>query len=710
MSASNGTTRGASLLPQHLADLKRSGLSDDTIKISRAYSEFDPAKVAGLLNWDNPAKSLGSCLVFPFFDIDGEPMHYCRIKPDSTPILNGKSAKYVSPSERPGRVYFPPQAREAVGGSSQLVIVEGEKKSLAADQHGYACIGLVGVWGWIKKREDDSAPRELNPDLDGINWEKRDVVIVFDSDVVSNGLSQSAEWEFSKLLTARGASVRVVRLPAKLGGPKVGLDDYLLANGKDAFDDLLRRAAPATMPTVGFSNTIRVAKPDDGKSEKEQKDKDKREETIDLPRSSDAIAIELVGVSGGWPRCVGGLLVAPDLAGGVRPLADAHQLFAYAGEVFGRSGISGVTWSKGNGCVTKQEFYEYLVANCERFTRAESLPHVPPIDGFLYLNPSPVPDDKFEALERFLSFFSPASDADAALLLACLLTPLWGGPPGKRPAFLFEADENDAASGRGVGKSTVAQKIAGVFGGAFNIDAGEPFTRTVSRLLTPSAACYRVLLMDNVKTFRLSSAELESLITSVDVNGHRLYHGQAAVPNYYTFFLTLNGPSLSRDVAQRVVPIRFTRAKYRNGWEAEVDAFLARNRDRLIADLIGVMQQAPAKLARVTRWGAWESEVLARVDSPDGCMKLIEDRTSAMDADRDDGERIRETWLGILSRALGHSNGHSCRFLLSSSAITSLVETALNRRFSAADASAQMKVLGVKGFRKSDRKGRRLWL
>jgi hypothetical protein len=290
------------------------------------------------------------------------------------------------------------------------------------------------------------------------------------------------------------------------------------------------------------------------------------------------------------------------------------------------------------------------------------------------------------------------------------LTPLWGGPPGKRPAFLFEGDERDTEGGRGVGKSTVAQKVAAVYGGAFGIDAAEPFTRTVSRLLTPSAAYYRVLLMDNVKTFRLSSADLEALITSPDVNGHRLYHGQAAVPNYYTLFITLNGPSLSRDVAQRVVPIRFTRAKYRAGWEGEVDAFLSRHRERLLADLIGVMQRPAAKLAQVTRWNVWESEVLARVAFPDRCMRLIEERTGAMDADREDGDRIRETFLSVAARSLGCSDAHERRFLLNSAAVTKLVETALNRRFSAADASAQMKALGVKGFRKSDRNGRRLWL
>ena len=95
--------------------------------------------------------------------------------------------------------------------------------------------------------------------------------------------------------------------------------------------------------------------------------------------------------------------------------------------------------------------------------------------------------------------------------------------------------------------------------------------------------------MDNVKTFRLSSADLESLVTSPNINGHRLYHGQAGVPNYYTLFITLNGASLSKDFAQRVIPIRLARPTHRGGWEAEVDAFLAAQRERLLADLVGVL-------------------------------------------------------------------------------------------------------------------------
>ncbi len=94
--------------------------------------------------------------------------------------MDDKPAKYESPRERPNRVYLPPRSREVFAEPSvRLLITEGEKKALAADQHGYACAGLVGVDCWSKKREDENDPRELHPDLAEFALAGRAVVIVF---------------------------------------------------------------------------------------------------------------------------------------------------------------------------------------------------------------------------------------------------------------------------------------------------------------------------------------------------------------------------------------------------------------------------------------------------------------------------------------------------------------------------------------------------
>ncbi|RIK74928.1 MAG: hypothetical protein DCC68_22160 [Planctomycetota bacterium] len=121
------------LLPQHLDDLRGSGLSDATIAAARFYSETDPREVARLLNRKRVDESLAPALVIPFFGLDGEPTDFARVKPDRPPVdSKGKAAKYLQPSETPLRAYYPPRAIVLIlNPAGPLIIVEGEKKALA---------------------------------------------------------------------------------------------------------------------------------------------------------------------------------------------------------------------------------------------------------------------------------------------------------------------------------------------------------------------------------------------------------------------------------------------------------------------------------------------------------------------------------------------------------------------------------------------------
>ena len=69
-----GVNGKARLLPQHLDDLRRSGLADETISRCGFYSERDAGRVRTLLNWDGRYDgTLGACLVIPYFGPDGRP-------------------------------------------------------------------------------------------------------------------------------------------------------------------------------------------------------------------------------------------------------------------------------------------------------------------------------------------------------------------------------------------------------------------------------------------------------------------------------------------------------------------------------------------------------------------------------------------------------------------------------------------------------------
>ena len=115
--------------------------------------------------------------------------------------------------------------------SVPLFITEGVKKGDALRTHGYCAIALAGVWNWNNKVEDWSR----------VNLKDRDVYIVFDSDVASKREVQGAIKALKAYLTRQGAAVTIVYLPGN-ADKKVGIDDYLLANGKDAFDRLTEQA------------------------------------------------------------------------------------------------------------------------------------------------------------------------------------------------------------------------------------------------------------------------------------------------------------------------------------------------------------------------------------------------------------------------------------------------------------------------------------
>ncbi len=266
MAESNGECNGIAnrrLLPQHLADLRKSGLTDATIAACGFRSLEAPASVQDALCWKLYRGELGPCLCIPFPDAEGKPTGYCRLKPDKPRKgkEDGKPRKYESPKGSTNRAYFPPGTRAALPkAAARLIVTEGEKKAVKADQEGFPCVGLVGVYGWQKKRARDkegkaSGERQLIDGLAGIPWQGRPVYLCFDSDAATNPNVCWAEWHLAEALAGKGAIVKVVRLPPGEPGPdgtaaKVGLDDFLVAHGPDAFRELLATATEPTPPVA----------------------------------------------------------------------------------------------------------------------------------------------------------------------------------------------------------------------------------------------------------------------------------------------------------------------------------------------------------------------------------------------------------------------------------------------------------------------------
>jgi putative DNA primase/helicase len=245
------------ILPHHLAALRARGLTDATIQAARLSSEVNCATVAALLDRKNFSARNLPAIIIPFADAEGR-NGYCRVRPDRPRVSRGKPVKYESPSGHPNEIYPPPGTAEALSNPSQeLVVTEGEFKALAAWQHGFPSIGLIGVFGWKQGKKET-----LLPAMERIAWKGRPVFIVFDNDGEPKPEVQDAESRLAAHLTARGATVKVVRLPQGDPGAdgkpvKVGLDDFLAAcvakglNPAGELRALLNAAEEPTEPDPG---------------------------------------------------------------------------------------------------------------------------------------------------------------------------------------------------------------------------------------------------------------------------------------------------------------------------------------------------------------------------------------------------------------------------------------------------------------------------
>jgi putative DNA primase/helicase len=213
--------------PEHLADLRASGLSDETIKAANIFSvaprlicSRDPRKAlhgGPFFSSRGVPPELRSALCFPY----GAEFARIKLFPpgpyESSPNL-GK-IKYKQPPGTSARLYMP----FAIG-NGPLFVVEGEKKCLAGYQAGLNSVGIGGLWNWLS----NGAPVD---DLKLIEWDGREVTIIPDSDVFDRPDLLRAVYALGRELQSQGASVYVAEIP-QTGATKVGLDDFLVSGGK----------------------------------------------------------------------------------------------------------------------------------------------------------------------------------------------------------------------------------------------------------------------------------------------------------------------------------------------------------------------------------------------------------------------------------------------------------------------------------------------
>ncbi|HEU0096426.1 MAG TPA: DUF3854 domain-containing protein, partial [Rhizomicrobium sp.] len=229
-------------------DLGRSGINAETADQCGLFDVEDASAIY-------PDFDAGPAVVIPYyhpdgelmtFQRDGETLPFCRVRYLQPPVTRpsgfggaAKAQRYGQPGRSGTRAYFCPTVPWSdlmADAEEPVIITEGEKKGIAACAAGFPTIALGGVFNFTSGADD------LMPELAEFQWSGRKVFICFDSDALNNPNILCAEARLvDELQRRRGAECFLIRLPQE-GDNKVGLDDFLLQYGADAFKGLLKNA------------------------------------------------------------------------------------------------------------------------------------------------------------------------------------------------------------------------------------------------------------------------------------------------------------------------------------------------------------------------------------------------------------------------------------------------------------------------------------
>jgi hypothetical protein len=230
--------------PKHFKEeLRASLITDEWAEKCGIYELNDKNEVARLLNRHPSKTPKGPFVVYPYFDIEDRNLVLTvNVKAAEPLMVEGKEQKYLRPNGSTNHLYVPKfiSLVDLLNNKNPILFTEGEKKTICANIHGFLTIGLNGVQNWRTKDEEGvSRPLEV---FNKLNLSGRQVLICFDSDVMTNEDVQRAENDFSKYLQSLGAKVRVLRFHDNTSDEKVAIDDYILEHGVEEFRKLAKEA------------------------------------------------------------------------------------------------------------------------------------------------------------------------------------------------------------------------------------------------------------------------------------------------------------------------------------------------------------------------------------------------------------------------------------------------------------------------------------
>jgi uncharacterized protein DUF3854 len=194
-----------SLHDDHLADLRKSSLSDETIALQK-FRSVPPHMFRHLLGYA-PPKGMTSGYVIPYYDIHtGTWAPFVRMKIFPPIVRPRGTMKYLQPRNSGVRIYFPVAAvNKVLWSTADLYLIEGEKKAACVGQTGVAVVGIAGCEGW-----HEGGSEKLHRDFDDVGLDGRTVHLWFDDDINRNPLIHFAADRLGLALKARGVKAMTV--------------------------------------------------------------------------------------------------------------------------------------------------------------------------------------------------------------------------------------------------------------------------------------------------------------------------------------------------------------------------------------------------------------------------------------------------------------------------------------------------------------------
>src|SRR5258706_817347 len=197
---------GLHVFPQHAALLKKSAISPEVAR-ARGYVSVDTGTRLEPAGFAKSQRRNVPGLLIPLHGADGTGVRLHQYRPDSPRIgKDGKPRKYETPWRSVLCVDVPPGTLPFIDHQTvPLWITEGARKADAAVTAGLCCVALLGVDGWQSKGV-------ALPDWQDIRLKDREVIVAFDSDVMTKDSVAASLGRLTRWLDYRGARLRDVIL------------------------------------------------------------------------------------------------------------------------------------------------------------------------------------------------------------------------------------------------------------------------------------------------------------------------------------------------------------------------------------------------------------------------------------------------------------------------------------------------------------------